>query len=503
MTVAHELSLKAAKAANFVLAVAGTVCTLALIYFLWTGRATSGADFWFFRYLISAMLAVFFFGSIWMRPDYKINVALLCLAGAFALYLVELSLAFTGAGSSVLWGGDIVARKHEIVNIAKTFGVEFDTRTKLEVISALRQKGIDAVPAINPPGLLKNGQHDSRVSEISINSSEILPLAGIADKHTVLCNETGAYAVYDSDERGFHNPKGIWNATHLEIAAVGDSFTQGACVSSDKNFVSLIRGRYPATLNLGMSGNGPLFMLAGIREYLSGLKPRIVLWFYFEGNDLSELAEEAKSRVLLRYLKSGFKQGLASVQPKIDIQLTAFVEREMARELERRHDRGNNKAPSKRIHQAMNIVKLTGLRQRLGWIDRENPSERKRLSELQEANMELFTNVVSQANAAVTEWSGQFYFVYLPSWERYGAPALARSDRDRVLATVENLGISVIDLHKAFQAQRDPLSFFPFRRFGHYNEKGHSLVAEEVLKTISLENNKANAVAALGAGSSE
>ena len=61
-----------------------------------------------------------------------------------------------------------------------------------------------------------------------------------------------------------------------------------------KNFVALIRQHYPATINLGVSGDGPLTMLATLKEYVQFAKPRVVLWFFWEGNDLSDLQEREK-----------------------------------------------------------------------------------------------------------------------------------------------------------------------------------------------------------------
>jgi hypothetical protein len=56
--------------------------------------------------------------------------------------------------------------------------------------------------------------------------------------------------------------------------------------------------------------------------------------------------------------------------------------------------------------------------------------------------------------------------------------------RDDVLAMVRDLKIPVIDIHEVFQSHKEPLSLFPFRASGHYNEEGHRLVAEEVLTKI-------------------
>jgi lysophospholipase L1-like esterase len=129
----------------------------------------------------------------------------------------------------------------------------------------------------------------------------------------VHCNEAGKYVIYESDEHGFHNPKGIWGTNSLDIVALGDSFTQGSCVASDENFVSVIREHYPKTLNLGMSGQGPLNTLATLKDYVQALKPNVVLWFFFEGNDVADLFYERQSPLLMRYL-DGFSQRLGERQ---------------------------------------------------------------------------------------------------------------------------------------------------------------------------------------------
>ena len=77
-----------------------------------------------------------------------------------------------------------------------------------------------------------------------------------------------------------------------------------------------------------MRGSGPLFALAQIKEYLPALKPKkIVLWFYYEGNDLSDLKVEQQSRLLRRYMEDGFTQNLFDRQTDIDRALTEYATR--------------------------------------------------------------------------------------------------------------------------------------------------------------------------------
>ena len=58
----------------------------------------------------------------------------------------------------------------------------------------------------------------------------------------------------------------------------------------------------------------------------------------------------------------------------------------------------------------------------------------------------------------------------------------------QVLRIARSAGLPVIDINEVFQSRADPLNLFPFRRLGHYNEQGHRVVAEAVLKSISRNN---------------
>jgi hypothetical protein len=53
-----------------------------------------------------------------------------------------------------------------------------------------------------------------------------------------------------------------------------------------------------------------------------------------------------------------------------------------------------------------------------------------------------------------------------------------------VLGIARRLKLHVMDMHEVFVTHPDPLSLFPFRRYAHYNEAGHKLVGEEVLRQL-------------------
>jgi hypothetical protein len=90
----------------------------------------------------------------------------------------------------------------------------------------------------------------------------------------------------------------------------------------------------------------------------------------------------------------------------------------------------------------------------------------------------------------VASWGGTLDFVYLPDAARFLPQyafdrRLAERHHEKVLRVAADLGIPIIDVLPAFEAQPDPISLFPFRGPGHYAEGGHRLVAEKVLKTIT------------------
>ena len=480
------------KLANIVLIGGGVACLFILFYIIWyyawTGERSFTSQFGMILYYgLPGSLAALLFTSLRLSPSFRSNLVLVLVSTCIALYSVELILVFStpvifGHKRTLSFPPSTTRDLQEIVNVAKQFGVDFDTRSKLQVIAELRRRNISAVPAIVPQGLLKTDASGALKSHITIKGANILPLAGVSNKVTVLCNESGEYVIYKSDEYGFHNPKTIWNEKRFDIAAVGDSFTHGYCVPSDKNFVRLIGQHHPASVNLGVSGNGPLTTLATIKEYLQFAKPAVVLWFFWEGNDLSDLKRERKSPLLMRYLEDNFSQSLVHLQPDIDAALTAYIETE-GRNLERHpsDDEAIDAGALMAISGA--IIKLSNLRERLGWVyGAEGQAE---------DDMKLFQEVLSQAKKTISEWGGTAYFIYLPERDRYVDRRLANLDdksRKEVIKLAKSAGFFVIDIHDVFQSQADPLNLFPFRRLLHYNEQGHRVVAEAVLESIEHTN---------------
>jgi hypothetical protein len=344
---------------------------------------------------------------------------------------------------------------------------------------------------ITPIVRRRTTQLDGGVPANQDGSTELMPLGGIARRPTVVCSDSGTWHVFESDEHGFHNPLGLWQPGLVDIAAVGNSWTYGWCVPSDRNFVALLRRRAAATLNLGMAGEGPLQILAIAKEYLAFLRPPLVLWFYYEGNSLLELQDEKRYPLLLRYLEDDFSQGLERRQHEIDQVLNDYTERRAAQDRERRVVRDAKVASY--VPQLREVMKLTTLRQRLGLMYGTTSQEQETRADLTGPTMDLFSEILSHLKNRVSAWGGTVVFIYLPSRERFATSGLGAASQQRtgILRMVNQYDIPLIDLLPAFQAHRDPLSLFPFRKGEHYNDEGHRLVAEELLADLTSPSSSA------------
>ena len=491
MTKRDEFLAVAAKLAGIGLALGGVLVLYVFASFFyeytWTGQRQFISPLYIAMYYGGPLiLAVLLFASLRLSPINRINVFVACVSAGASVYATEVYLdwryyslyASTKPVMTLLANSN--DKEKDAAALTRQWGGAIDTRTADEALAALQRTDADAVPIMTPANHLFIKQADGSIkSSISLDGQEVMALAAVSNRVTLLCNEIGQWIHYRTDGRGFNNPAEIWQTQRLEVAVLGDSFAQGYCVPEDKNFVALIRQRHPATLNLGVAGDGPLLMVATLKEYLPHFMPKTVLWFYFEGNDLTDLQVEMKSPLLRNYLKDGFTQKELARQHDIDRAILDEIPRLRALDQANR-ERREAAGIGARVK---DFMKLAMLRQRLGIV---GGMEEDAMSALDRRNMDVFRGLLLQAKMQVEGWGGQLTFVYLPDWTRYASEtSVGVVARDEVLTLVRSLGIPILDIHRAFEAHGDPLSLFPFRRPGHYNEAGHRLVAEEVLKMLA------------------
>jgi hypothetical protein len=414
------------------------------------------------------------------------GLVLMCLSIPIAVYGAEIVFAHldSGYGSGITPAGGLDTatpdHKQEIETIARRSGIEVDLRDRWDILAELRDRHVDAVNGVMLGGLVRG----DAIFRSAGDESEFLPLGGISRAHTVLCNETGEFVVYESDEHGFRNPAGTWSAASTDVAVVGESFVQGYCVPDGESFVDRIRTQFPATLNLGVSGGAPLLQLAAIKEYASHYQSKITLWVYCEGIDLVDVPDEMAHSWLKRYLEASFGQRLIDRQPEIDAALRAYGSAEEIRIRQRATDRDTGGRSGDWRGWVEARLKLWDLRERLA-VKYGVGTGQVSTGEPPDSTLQVLSESLSRARDLTSSWGGQLYFVYLPSWGRFkNGSRLPDRERARVLAVAKANGVPTIDVVPAFDRIGDPLALFPFRRFLHYNEKGNRVVAEAILGAL-------------------
>ena len=426
-----------------------------------------------------------------LRPSRRVTLAFTLLPAILLIYGFEWKIA-----RSRPYDGTMAERR----------GVKYDSRSLWEAIRDSRAEGHDAYPSFQPRALMvlnlkegievKNEIQNHTLSPtwgVEIDGERVLPLGGISNKHIVYCNEGGKFAEYEADEHGFNNPKGIWAKDTIDVAMIGDSFTQAACVGQDENTAHWIRQKYPATLNLGMAGNGPLIELATLEEYVAPRKPKIVIWTYYN-NDMGDLDFEKNVPLLKRYLEEdGFSQKLEPRQAKIDAALA-----DLAGQIDKLAPRWPSGLGSVGLtrqaspmwlgdlvmnesHSATTAVlrldRLTWALTSLAVVDVFNLPP----------DFPLFKRVMERAKKRVESWGGKLYFVYMADmfYLQYKGKR-DHGNRAGVLSAVKELGIPLIDAHPRFLEVEDPMTI-RFHPESHCNPGGYKLLSEIVLKGLETE----------------
>ena len=409
-------------------------------------------------YLVCLSSTIFWAWVFRLTDEIKLNIILVTTSLVMGIYLIEFYFYFFG---SVLVDHSVSTEVRSAA--AKAVGKKYNTQTKRQVYLSLKDNGLDVVPSVHPSELFLN------TNGISVGDS-LHPLGGISEKTTIYCNEKGNYAIFKSDRYGFNNPNSEWDSTQIDWVLTGDSFAQGACVNPGEEIAGQIRSiTKESVVNLGIGGNGLLSELAVLKEYAELIKPKKVLWVYYEGNDLLDLEREKSASLLMSYLKPKFSQNLIHRQTEIDKMLSHYIT-----QAETDTEKLDLRTKFTNVRQFFKIFKLINIRQRMGLDLTVGP---------------LFKEILKEARDRTESWGGKLFFVYLPNYSRYKAE-INNSDtymkRRLVIDTVNSLNIPVIDVHKnVFEGHPDPLSLFPFRQFGHYTSEANTKIANAIILNVS------------------
>lgn len=88
------------------------------------------------------------------------------------------------------------------------------------------------------------------------------------------------------DQWGYRNPPSLVRA---EVALLGDSFVEGWYLNESETAARILESELSRPVaNLGVAGYGTMQEFVVLQQESPRLRPSVVVWFFFEGNDLTD-----------------------------------------------------------------------------------------------------------------------------------------------------------------------------------------------------------------------
>lgn len=398
-------------------------------------------------------------------PSVRTHALLIAVCVGGPIYAME---AYLGSGGAVQRTMDLTR------TFAERAGRPVDLRTPLDVLADEAAAGRAVLPTVS-------------VSNVPFHHPETGPAfvrGSVAGARSLGGNESGTYLFYENDERGYKNPPGLWASDTLDLIAVGDSFTHATSVAMEDDIVGVVRETFPASLNLGWNGIGPLYYYQTLIEYAVPLKPRFVAFLWFEGNDVTDLIEEESTPLLARFIGRVEPLGLYRIPDALD----AYHRNRL--DIDGTEPIGGALESIRQFVMLYNLRKTLGL----GAAGARVPGLSLGGEDFPPLPSRTLERLLIDAKTVVEGWGGSFVFVYLPSWERI-CPATPGMDeycdpiphdfaRTDVLTLVRRLDIPLLDmtapLIEAARAGAD-VFFYPG---SHYAPAGYRHVGVALTRTL-------------------
>ena len=401
---------------------------------VWSG---GNRNFYLKYYLISVILLILSTSNLYLNKSITAYLNIICISVFLSLYTFETYLTLQKNELKFI-------DQKKLIYKNKT-GLDYDARTRQEIYEDLKKTHDDVSLSIYSITNPKTGFYS---------------LSGKSLSKTIMCNENGYYPIINSDRYGFNNPDYEWTNKTQDILIAGDSFAYGACVNRPDDIASVIRRKTKrGVISLGLPANGPLRELASIKEY-STQKVNLIIWIYFEGNDLEGLGYEIENKTLKKYLiNREFTQDLKNRQKEID----KMVEKKIL---------------SERVNtfKFKRFLKLSNLRNKISNIRNKKKD-----------NLKNFEAIIEEALFFAKIKKAKLFFVYLPEYNRYSTKNYSNKNYNKIKKIVLNKKIIFVDVSKKiFDKEKNPLSMFPFALPGnHYTKDTYEKISDLIISNIT------------------
>ena len=403
---------------------------------------------YYFTYLIVLIISlttcvIFFF----QKKVYRVNFIIFCISSFFAILVVEIFFQY------YLFNFN---KNHKINSIKynATRIKNFDLRSKEEVLNHLSLDNEKVYIYMSPKIL-------------GLEEEKFIPLSTISDSLMISCNELGYYQIFKTDKYGFVNNNENYKKI-IDSILIGDSFGLSECVNNKNSIIFNINKSNLNSISLSQSNTGPLFQFAILKEYGLGLNPKNIFWFYYEGNDFTDLNNEIKWPILFKYFEdNNFRQNLKNNQLKINQSILSNYSK--------------YKNPEKEFYLSIkNLIKLYNIRNLLNWdrtIYNEIPNIYKKII--------LKTHEITKAKGI------NLFIIYLPEFYRYKYFERINHDahkgKKKLLDFLDENKINYIDLNEdLFKNDKASIKYFANDKYNsHYNEEGYFEISKILIKQTS------------------
>ena len=394
------------------------------------------------------------------------------------VYSLELLLfIFTGSDQKKL-----VNIPKTRIEKAKDRNIVPDLRTEQRVLIDELKKNKNVSPKFNYNSTFAN----LSVFKETIKNKGLLPFRGPINKLTVSCGEDLKYRLINNDSLGFKNPNDVYQKD-IDLVILGDSYAEGLCMDENNDTSGHLRSFGINTINFGVTGSGPLVSLGIFREYVEILKPKNVIYFYFEGNDIEDLNWEKNNTDLIKYLNYEYKQNHYFRKGEL-IDFLRLSEKEVIESLENYKGKNIiNKFEKKSLRKELtshlkDILELSLLK---GAIKNILNSQKKESL----FDEKLFFLIIENMKNKSETMGGNFIFVYVPSWSRYftkfNKNKILFEQKRIIIEELKNKKIEFIDLETFFSKEKNKEKYYPLGYIGHFNSNGYKIIAEKIKEKIN------------------
>jgi hypothetical protein len=298
---------------------------------------------------------------------------------------------------------------------------------------------------------------------------------------------------FTTDSRGFRNRRELESA---DIVLIGDSYVEGFYVSDHETAAAVLEDLSGASVaNLGQSGYGSLQELEILRRFGLALKPKMVAWFFFEGNDLYD--DEAFEGMSIYLKEHGTFKTATPKKRSWDSRWKAFLKTSFTRHTFRQ------------IRRLAHPLVPNGVAS-FGWFRDEHGQTHSLyfydygslvFTEYEQSRFETTQKTLLSAQRECEEQGVRFIVFFIPMKFRvYGEfctfPAYSRCskwkpwDLNRRMADFcREADISFVDMSEPMKAAAASGRLLYAPEDSHWNAEGHRFVAELVQKAwLEKEN---------------